>query len=121
VARSNTLYKGLPTSGTGRNNVAIAGSLIGLLSLFFGWLTLKPNRLAAGTSLNVWDSVGTFFAIIIILLWLGCLTISFFDKRKINSLNLGILANLVLIVSLVLAGATASEIVGKSPEFTRVS
>ena len=41
-----------------RDNVALTGSLIGLVSLLPGWLILKPNRLAAGTSLHLWEGLG---------------------------------------------------------------
>jgi len=40
------------------DNVALTGCAIGMLSFAVGWLTLKPNRLAAGTSLRLWDSFG---------------------------------------------------------------
>ena len=40
------------------DSTVITGSVIGLSSLLFGWLTLKPSQLAAETSLNLWESIG---------------------------------------------------------------
>lgn len=55
------------------------------------------------------------------LLWITCLVLSFFAGRKIYSIILGILANLILIITFLLAGNAATELIAKSPEFTRVS
>jgi osmoprotectant transport system permease protein len=103
------------------NNVAAVGAVIGLLSLLFGWLTIKPNRLSSGTSMSLWDSLGDYGAAIIIILWIICLVLSFLKGRRIYGILLGLCSNLVLIISFVMAGKAASDIISKSPEFTRVS
>ena len=65
-----------------RDSVALTGSVIGLVSLWFGWLTLKPNRLANGTSFGLWEVMGQEVAAAIILLWLVCLVFSRLGKQK---------------------------------------
>ncbi len=104
-----------------RDSVALAGSAIGLASLLLGWITLKPNRLSPGTSLNLWDSVGGGSAAIIILLWLICLALSLSLKGKLRATILGITANLALVTTLFLAGLNASRLLETEPAFSRVS
>jgi osmoprotectant transport system permease protein len=104
-----------------RDSVALAGSAIGLASLLLGWITLKPNRLSPGTSLNLWDSVGGGSAAIIILLWLICLALSLSLKGKLRAAILGITANLALVTTLFLAGLNASRLLEAEPAFSRVS
>ncbi|MBI4187693.1 MAG: ABC transporter permease [Chloroflexi bacterium] len=93
-----------------RDNVAITGSVIGLSSLIFGWLTLKPNRLAAGTSLSLWDATGWGGTAIIFILWLICFILSLRGKEKRPAAALGISANLLIIITLALAGLIASQL-----------
>ena len=104
-----------------RDNVAITGSVIGLISLLSGWLTLKPNRLAAGTGLSLWESVNWESAALILGLWLICLTLSLTGRSRLNAIALGAAANLVLITSFTLAGLIASRLIAAEPAFTRVS
>jgi osmoprotectant transport system permease protein len=103
------------------NNVAILGSVIGLFSCLPGWLTFKPNRLVSGTSISLWGSFGWEIAALIIFLWVTCFILSFRDNGKVYSILLGVVANLLLIITFILAGSTASSIIEKSPEFARVS
>jgi osmoprotectant transport system permease protein len=104
-----------------RDSVAVTGSIIGLSSLPFGWLTLKPSRLAAGTSLSLWESVGWDGAAVIFGLWLVCLALSLTKKRKWRSVILGITANIILIVTFVFAGLEAGRLLETEAPFARVS
>jgi osmoprotectant transport system permease protein len=105
----------------GRDNVALIGSVTGLASVLFGWLTLRPNRLAEGTPLSLWDSLGWGSAVVIILLWLLSLALSLSLKGKLKPILLGITANLVLVVSLLIAGMAASGLLQPEPDSSRVS
>ena len=104
-----------------RDSVAITGSVIGLISLLLGWLTLKPNRLAAGTGLSLWGNTEWEGAALILGLWLICLTLSLTGRGRLNAIALGTAANLVLITSFTFAGLTASRILAGEAPFARVS
>jgi osmoprotectant transport system permease protein len=103
------------------NMVAIVGSIIGLVSPFFGWLTVKPNRLAIGNSLTLWDSPGWTAAVVTIILWIAAVILSALATSKRHFVYLGILINIILIISFTAAGYSASAILANSPELTRVS
>ncbi|MCK5577594.1 MAG: ABC transporter permease [Dehalococcoidales bacterium] len=105
----------------GRDNVALTGSVIGLASVLFGWLTLRPNRLAEGTPLSLWDGLGWGNAAVIVLLWLLCLVLSLSLKGKLKPILLGVTANMVLVVSLLMAGMAATGLLEAEPDSSRVS
>ncbi len=105
----------------GRDNVALTGSVIGLASVLFGWLTLRPNRLAEGTPLSLWDGLGWGNAAVIVLLWLLCLVLSLSLKGKLKPILLGVTANMVLVVSLLMAGMAATGLLEVEPDSSRVS
>ncbi len=118
-----------------RNSVALVGSIIGLLSvllgwftvklgtltLTLGWLTLKPNRLAAGTSLNLGESFGRDGSIILLGLWLICFTLSLTRGGRLRTVILGTAANLILFVTFLFAGLDASRLLEGEEPFARVS
>src|SRR4030067_3664485 len=98
------------------DRLALTGTLIGLASLFPGWLTLRPNRLAAGTNINIWESLGTPEAVAIAALWSLCLFLSLVGWRRWGGVFLGAATNAILVVvffgvglgsSRLLAGETA--------------
>ncbi len=103
------------------DNVAISGAVVGLLSSALGWLTLKPNRLAAGTGLSLWDGAGWDGAAVIIGLWLGCLVISLTGRSNRRARLLGAAANLIIILTLFMAGTAASRLLQESAPFARIS
>ena len=104
-----------------RDSVAITGSVVGLLSFLFGWLTLKPNRIAAGTSLNLGESVGWGEAAVILALWLVCLALSLMPRGRVKAVMLGAAANLILIATFLLVGLAASRLLEGEEPFARVS
>ncbi|MBI2287646.1 MAG: ABC transporter permease [Chloroflexi bacterium] len=104
-----------------RDSVATAGSAIGLVSLLFGWLTLKPNRLAAGTSLNLWETTGWGGTAIIFSLWLICFVLSLRGKERRPAAALSITANLIIIIILILAGLIASQLRQEETSLIRIS
>lgn len=103
------------------DRVALTGSIVGLSSLLLDWLTLKPNRLADGTNLRLWDSLGGAGALVLALLWLFCLILSLVRLYRLRRSWLGISASLVLILSLVLVGPGASRLLHGQPGVARVS
>jgi osmoprotectant transport system permease protein len=105
-----------------RDNVAVAGSLIGLASLLFGWLTLKPNRIATGTGLNLWQGFDWTGAVVIIALWVLSFGLSLAGKKRLQALSLGIIANVIIIASFLFAGLSATRLLEQeAAAFARVS
>ncbi len=105
-----------------RDNVAVAGSLIGLASLLFGWLTLKPNRIAAGTGLNLWQGFDWPGAAVIIALWILSFGLSLAGRKRLRALIIGIIANAIIIASFLFAGLSAPRLLEQeAAAFARVS
>ncbi|MFC1978054.1 ABC transporter permease [Chloroflexota bacterium] len=104
-----------------RDSVALTGSVIGLSSGLLGWLTLKPNRIVAGTSLSLWESTGWDGATVILGLWLLCFALSLLRRRKLSAVILGTAANLILIITFLLAGLAAGNLLEGEVPSTRVS
>ena len=104
-----------------RDSVAVTGSVIGIFSFLFGWLTLKPNRIAAGTSLRLWEGADWPGPVVILILWLVCFALSFVGKGKLKAVILGTAANLILVISFVLVGLAASRLLEGEAPFARVS
>jgi len=103
------------------DSVAVTGSVIGILSLPFSWLTIKSSRIAAGTGLNLWDSGSWYFVALLVCLWLFCLAVSLLGKRKAHSILLGIAANSILIITFWYAGYTASNLLVDEAVAMRIS
>ncbi|MES0329811.1 MAG: hypothetical protein ABUK06_05935, partial [Dehalococcoidales bacterium] len=106
---------------TSRDNVALVGSVLGLATVLLSWLSLSPNRLSPGSGMSLRESIDWGPAALILLLWLVCLALSLNTKGRRRAILLGITANLVLAVTLFLAGLATSRIVAIEPEFSRVS
>ncbi|OGO33288.1 MAG: hypothetical protein A2Z29_05300 [Chloroflexi bacterium RBG_16_56_11] len=103
------------------DTVAITGVITGLVSLPFGWLTLKPNRLAGGTGLSLTDGLGGGATVIIVVLWITCLALSLFGRRRWQVTALGIALNLVVIATIFFTGPAAARLIGDAPTVARVS
>jgi osmoprotectant transport system permease protein len=104
-----------------RDNIALAGAICGLASLLTGWLTLRPNRLAAGHSLNIGASFGWGWGAVLIGLWVICLVGCFAKPGKRRALALGITANAILLLTVWIMGMSAGRLLGSDPGFARVS
>lgn len=104
-----------------RDNVALTGSILGLGSVLIGWVTVKPNRLAAGTSLSLWESFGEECGGIILVLWLVCLGLSLSLRGRLKAIILGIVANLILVIVFLLVGLSARRLLEEAPSLARVS
>ena len=103
------------------DTVAITGVVIGLISLSIGWLTLKPSRISAGMSLSLHEIVGWTGLTIILTLWLVCFSLSYFRKGTLTAVILGATANLILVLSFVLAGLSATRLLEGELPYARVS
>ena len=103
------------------DTVAITGVVIGLSSLLVGWLTLKPSRISAGTSLSIQEIVGWTGLTIILTLWLVCFALSYFRKGTIQAVILGTTANIILVLSFVLTGLSATRLLEGELPYARVS
>jgi len=103
------------------DTVAITGVVIGLISLLVGWLTLKPSRISAGTSLSIQEIVGWTGLMIILMLWLVCFTLSYFRKGTLPAVLLGTAGNFILVLSFVLIGLSATRLLEGELPYARVS
>ena len=99
----------------------MAGSVLGLLSLPLGWLTIRPSRLAAGTSLSLWQALGWEGGAFIIAIWLFCFSLSLKMKGRAYAATLGMAANLNIIATFTLVGLAAKRLISEQPDFARVS
>ena len=103
------------------DSVAVVGCVIGLSSLLLNWFALKPNRIASGDPFSLWDSVGGGLAAIVLCLWIACLVLSLKGKGRPYAALIGAAANLILIISFILAARAADQLLEGQEPFTRVS
>lgn len=104
-----------------RDSVAVTGSVAGIASLLFGWLTLKPSRVAAGTSLPLWEAAGWLPVLIIGILWIICLVAGFLSEGRTRSIILGITATAAFIAVLITTGLAAGHLLEGEGSISRVS
>jgi len=104
-----------------RDSVAFSGSVVGLASLLFGWLTVKPSRVAAGASFQLWEGAAWPVTLLMAALWLVCLTASTLARERLRGAVLGITANLILATAFVVAGRAAGQLLEGQDTIARVS
>ena len=100
--------------------VAFPGALIGLTAVVLPWLTLRPNRLAAGESIGILEALGPVAAVFAVL-WLLCLTLARGSSREWRLGLLGLLGSLLLPATLTAAGLAASRLLTVAPSTARAS
>jgi len=103
------------------DRVALTGTILGLSALLLSWLILKPNRLAVGTSLNLWESLGGGAAVAIVVLWLVCLVLSLAEGKRSHGIAVGVSANLILILTFILVGLASNRLLQGEAAIARVS
>jgi len=103
------------------DTVAITGAAIGLISLLVGWLTLKPSRIASGVSLSSHEVVGWTGLTIVLALWLVCIAFSYIRKGTLPAVTLGVSANIILVLSFLLTGLSATRLLESALPYARVS
>ncbi|MFC1873075.1 ABC transporter permease [Chloroflexota bacterium] len=104
-----------------RDSLAFGGSILGIASVMFGWLTLKPNRVATGESYLVWEAGGWVIGAGILGLWLVCLVLSLYGRKKWPAVFMGITANLLVIGNFMLVGYWAGQLLLRVEPIARVS
>ncbi|MEE8470614.1 MAG: ABC transporter permease [Dehalococcoidia bacterium] len=103
------------------DSVTITGSVIGLFSLLLNWFALKPNRIAAGEPLNLWEGVGWGLAVGILCLWFFCFALGLTGRVRTQAAILGIAANLILVSTFALAGVASSTLIEDQGPLARIS
>ncbi len=103
------------------DRVALTGSVVGLSSLLLGWLTLKPNRLATGTGLALWENFDGVAAAAITGLWLLCLFLSLVEWKRSRGIALGVSVNVILILTFIMVGFASSRLLQGEAAIARVS
>jgi len=104
-----------------RDSVAITGTVIGLLAYLFGWLTLKPSRISGGASLSLYEILDWIIPSVILVFWLVCFILSFIRKGTLPVVILGIVANLILVLSFIFIGFAATRLLEGELPYARVS
>lgn len=111
----------LPEITAGADSVAVVGSVFGIIALMVGWLTLKVNRLAEGDHFNLGATTGAGAFGLLLLLWLACLWLAFFRHRRFSYLLLGLVGNLILVLSGLFISSSASGLLEGAGTSARVS
>ena len=103
------------------DRVAVAGSVIGLVSLIPGWFNLRPSRIANGSDVSLWDGAGWPITAALLLLWLVCLAAGIYGRGRLKAAVLGGGANLVVVAALLIAGWASGRLLEGQSETARVS
>jgi osmoprotectant transport system permease protein len=106
-------------AGSGANRIALLGGLIGFLSaLTLSFLTLKPNRLAAGQGIRMFE-IGPLFWVLVLL---GVLVlVASFSRPRIRGIVLLALGSVWLVLQVVLIGVGATTLLAGAGNIARVS
>ena len=104
-----------------RDSVALTGSVVGLVSLMFGWLTLKPNRVATGTGFYLWEGAGWPVMLVMAGLWVTCLGLSLVAEERVRKVSLGAIANLAVAVTFATVGWASGRLLEGQDTIARVS
>lgn len=106
-------------AGLGVNRIAVLGGLIGLSSaLLLSFLTLKPNRLAAGRGVRMFE-IGLEFWVLPVLAVL--VLVAAFTSAKSRGVVLLALGSCWLVLEVVLIGAGSTRLLSGAGEIARVS
>ena len=105
------------------DKILLVGSALGTASLFVGWLAERPNRLASGSILHLWDAFGPADAAAIGILWFSTFLLSLFQSRssKIARIAPGVIATVTLVLTLLLTGAAARRLLEGADSAARIS
>ena len=102
--------------------VSLGGIGIGLLSLGFPFLTLKPNRLAQGSAFSLWNVLPPVEIFVLLLPWIVLIAlVLIISERPFYPLLVGVVANVAVLTVFLLVGRSAERLmIGQEP-FARVS
>lgn len=106
---------------TGMDRVALAGGLIGMVSLLLlPWLTLKPNRLAAGEPLLLLEVMGGRYWILLVLAIVS-IAAAIAPLWRPRRLLLALVGNVYILLCAYVPDVAAGELLKTTGEFARVS
>ena len=106
-------------AGLSVNRIALLGGLIGLLSaIFLSFLTLKPNRLAAGRGLRIFEIGLEFWALPVLAI---LVLVATFANPKARGIALLALGSVWLVLTVGLIGAGSTRLLSGASEIARVS
>ncbi len=103
------------------DRVAVVGAVVGLASLIPGWFSLRPNRIASGSDVSLWDGAGWPVMAALLLLWLVCLAVGVYGRGRFKAAVLAAAANLVIVSALLVAGWASGRILDGQSDIARVS
>lgn len=108
------------------NRISILGSIVAAFGFFFlPLLEIKPNRLASGISVNLFELPGDFRYIALFILTLVALVLSFHAQRSRRGWSLVVIGNLILVLTLLLPANAATGLLDGAEllfeEGTRIS
>lgn len=103
------------------SSATLVASALGCVSLFLDWFTFRPNRLAAGSGVSIWDSAALPGAALIAMLWASCLVLGMVARKGRNALYLGFLADVAMVSTAAFAGWRATVLMQGQESFARVS
>ncbi len=111
----------LPSAQRGqRNPVALLGAAAGLCSLILPWLTLRPNRLAAGEPTSVLDVAGAGVALLVFAIGTSAAAgLGLFPRHRYALWSLS--GSLLLVASPIVAGLGASRLLPPGDTIARAS
>ncbi|MBS3908881.1 MAG: ABC transporter permease [Actinobacteria bacterium] len=104
------------------DRVVLAGVTLGLFSISIpAFVTYRPNRLAAGESLNLWSAIGAW-AILFYLLWLSLvIVVPLVKNDTARNAATGVLANALFVLGFLFAGIAATDLASSENPFARTS
>jgi len=106
----------------GIDKVTLAGAFIGLLSLGFHFVILRPNRLSSGEGLLVWNALPSPETLLLVLLWI-CALGTAFSYRENHAFRLapGLIGNVILVLVFLLTARMAGSTTDPGLPFLRIS
>jgi len=106
---------------TGRNKVVLTGIVIGLFSCGLKFVALKPNRIASGTGLYIWNAFSGSDLLVFILLWVAVLIVFLKAGKKQFVLLQGITGNVIIITVFLMVGRVTRSLQSPEMPFARIS
>lgn len=105
------------------NKVALAGSLLGILSFGLSFLILRPNRIASGTAFYIWNISLPYEILILVVLWLIVIIQALAGRDyKYHFHIIGIIGNLILVLIFLIAARSSKILLANTNQpFSRVS
>jgi len=105
--------------------VAVAGVIVGLLSLLFGFVQLRPNRLSNGVPFHLWQVGATWEFALFLALLLAALLLELTVQRRLRDETTafvrGLIGNLLIVLVFVAASVSAAHIQPPDKPFARIS